>query len=99
VDLVRPLSARYAREAVTRAPEAALRSQTVKVLAPEDFILFKVLSTRERDIEDAASALRRSGSILDMALITREVESLTKELPALDVKGRYARVQQASGKA
>ena len=97
IDLVRPRSARYAREAVARAPAAVLRGTPVHVLAPEDFIVFKVLSTRERDLEDAASALRRSAGAIDRRQIDRENEILAGELPDFEVKARYARLPPAGG--
>jgi hypothetical protein len=42
-----------------RSIGAPLRDRNVQVLTPEDFVLFKLLSTRERDLDDAISVVRR----------------------------------------
>lgn len=93
VDLVRPRSPRYAAVAVQRAVVAPLRGKSIRVLTLEDFILFKILSTRERDIEDARAALRRSGQAFDRDLFEEEIEILAKELPDVDVQGRSSAVR------
>lgn len=95
VDLVRPRSQRYAELAVRRAVVVPLRATRVRLLSLEDFILFKVLSTRERDVEDARTAIRRSGDALDEHLLTREIAALELELPDVDVRGRWTATQSA----
>jgi len=54
VDLVEPRSSQYARDVQARALTALLRDKAVRVVAPEDFIVLKLLATRERDLEDAS---------------------------------------------
>src|SRR5262249_37618531 len=54
-DLVEPRSKRYAESALLRALDGTLRNNKLRILAPEDFIVFKLLSTIDRDLEDAAS--------------------------------------------
>jgi hypothetical protein len=93
VDLVRPRSDRYAHAALQRASDATLRGRTISVLALEDYVLFKVLSTRDRDLEDASAALRRSGAMADGGLLARELGLLAEELGDVDVRGRWAAVQ------
>lgn len=88
VDLVRPRSARYAEAALGRAVSAPLRDRTVRVLTPEDFVLFKLLSTRDLDLDDAVSVKRR-GEGLDEDLIRREVAALAREIPDFDVRRRH----------
>jgi hypothetical protein len=95
VGLVRPRSQRYAELAVQRAVVAPLRATRVRLLSLEDFILFKVLSTRERDLEDARTAIRRSGDALDEHLLAREIAALELELPDVDVRGRWTATQSA----
>lgn len=92
LDLVRPRSARYRREAVSRAISVPVRGRDVRVVTPEDFVVFKALSTRDRDVEDAASVLRRDGPRLDRALIEREVSALASEIPDFDVRSNLARI-------
>jgi hypothetical protein len=91
-DLVQPRSARYASLALDRALSGELRGRAVRVLAPEDFVLFKVLSTRARDIEDATTVLASLGDRIDRALIRAEAERLAGELPDHDVMGRLTLV-------
>ena len=89
IDLVRPRSARFARAALNRAPTAPLRGRTVRVLSPEDFVLFKILSTRNRDLFDAVSVIRRSGEKLDRHLLEMEAGLLANEHPKLEIQERY----------
>ena len=92
-DLVEPRSARYAREALDRAMEGTLRGETIRVLAPEDFVVFKVLSTRDRDLEDAANVLRAHSSRLDHARIASELAALATEISDHDIAARFDRVR------
>ncbi|MGH7566900.1 MAG: hypothetical protein ACREK2_08730 [Gemmatimonadota bacterium] len=94
IDLIRPRSPRLAREALERAPSAPLRGRNVRVLSPEDFILFKILSTRDRDLTDAVSVIQRSGGQLDLDWIEREAALLATELPNLGVQERYAKLAE-----
>ena len=89
LDLVRPRSERYRPEALDRAIRAPLRDRHISVLAPEDFVLFKLLSTRDLDLEDVRSVLRRSGRHVDRDLIEREVGRLAVEISDHDVQGRW----------
>ncbi len=74
-----------------------MRNEVVRVLAPEDFVIFKVLSTRERDLEDAASVVRGLGTILDLTAVEREVSLLKQEIPEHDTVARFARVTTLAG--
>ena len=94
IDLVRPRSPRYAALAVRRAVVSTLRDSPVRVLTVEDFILFKVLSTRDRDVEDARSALRRNDAVLDTKVLEGEIAILTTELSEVDVRGRWTAIQR-----
>jgi|HubBroStandDraft_2_1064218.scaffolds.fasta_scaffold253469_1 hypothetical protein len=91
-DLVEPRSPRYARAALARAIDGSLRGEPVRVVSPEDFVLFKVLSTRERDVEDAATIVRALGPALDWAGVEREAALLATEIPDHEVLARLARV-------
>jgi hypothetical protein len=93
VDLVEPASARYAAVAVERALRAPLRGQDISLLGPEDVVIFKILSTREKDLEDAAAILRRLGDELDLAMIRTEIARLAAEVAAHNVAERWTRSQ------
>ena len=96
IDLVRPRSDRYAAAALARAVTAELLQKKVRVLSIEDFLLFKALSTRDRDLEDAASALRRSGDLVDCKRIDAELKLLAGELTDVQVEQRYALILERS---
>ena len=93
VDLVEPRDAAYATRALRRALESSLRSRPIRVLTAEDFVLFKLLSTRERDLADAESVVRSLGPDLERELIEDEVSSLAAGSAAgQDVTARWRRV-------
>lgn len=97
VDLVTPSDAAYAERALDRAAESTLRDTPVRVLTPEDFILFKLLSTRDRDLDDARSVLAGLGAELDSDLVQVEVEALAPGL-AHPLHERWSRIRgQGSG--
>jgi hypothetical protein len=64
------------------------------VLSPEDFVLYKLLSTRDRDLSDALSVVRTISENLDLDWIEREANLLATELPELDVGERFQRLME-----
>lgn len=96
-DLVEPRSTRFSRLALERAIEGTLRHTPVRLLSPEDFVLFKLLSTRERDLEDAATVLRGLGAAIDLAAIDEEAHRLASEIPDHDMAGRLGRLHASLG--
>ena len=60
------------------------------MLTPEDYLLFKVLSSRARDLSDGASVLNHLGAEIDRTYIETEVGLLSSEIPAHPVKQRWA---------
>ena len=93
VDLVESRSTSYARRVIKRAVEGELRGEKIRVVAPEDFVILKILATRERDLEDAASVIHSVGRALDMVMVTEELALLAVELRDHDVAGRWRRIQ------
>ena len=92
VGFVTPRSARYAATLGMRALRGRLDGQELRVVAPEDFILLKVLSTRDRDLEDARSVVRALDARLDQAFLDAEATTLAAEIADHDVAGRYRAV-------
>ncbi len=93
LDIVEPGDAAYATRALGRALESSLRGRPIRVLTAEDFVLFKLLSTRERDLADAASVVRSLGLDLERELIEDEVGRLADaSLPEQNVTARWRRV-------
>jgi hypothetical protein len=97
LDLVEPRSIDYARRALARALGSTLRGQSIRLLTPEDFVVFKVLSTREQDLLDAASVLASLGAELDRDRIEAEVEALERAGLDHPLAERWRRVLAASG--
>ena len=64
----------------------------IRVLSPEDFVLFKLLSTPERDLEDAVTVHRAADLPLDRSFIDSEALRLAGEIPDHDIPGRLARL-------
>lgn len=92
VDLVRPRSARFAADVLRRAVKGSLRGHELRATSPEDFVILKVLATRERDLDDARSVIEMQRTRLDGELIRTEVRRLIEEIPDHDIRGRFARV-------
>jgi hypothetical protein len=93
LDLVEPTDPEYAARALARSPASTLRRREIRVLTPEDFVLFKILSTRELDLDDAASVLRSLGADLDTALLEGEVDGLAESIGSHPVRERWERVR------
>ncbi|MCX7706935.1 MAG: nucleotidyltransferase [Anaerolineae bacterium] len=56
----------YDVEAIRRGRDVeAVPGVIIRVCAPEDLIIYKMISTRPRDHEDARSVIRRQGDALD----------------------------------
>jgi hypothetical protein len=98
LDLVQPRSARYRTAALARSVRVPLRDRTIQALTADDFVIFKALATRDRDLEDAASVLRRSGDLLDVGLIEGEIAVLAGEIPDWDARGRWEMIRARGGR-
>jgi hypothetical protein len=94
VDLVTPRSSRFARSVLRRAVTGSLRDREIRATSPEDFVILKVLATRERDLEDAYSVIEAQRARLDEALIRAEINQLIDEIPDHDIRGRFASLFQ-----
>lgn len=95
VDLVEARSGRYASQVLTRSLTASLREEALRVVSPEDFIVLKLLATRERDLEDAGTVIRSLVDRVDLKLIEGEVDILAIEIPDFDIRNRWIRVKTA----
>ena len=92
-----PCSIEYARRALTRSLSSTLRSRPIRLLTPEDFVAFKVLSTRELDLDDARSVLASLGAEIDRGLIGSEIATLERETPDHPISERWRRVLSGAG--
>jgi Conserved Archaeal protein (DUF2204). len=98
VDLVVPRSPRFAGSVLRRAVTGSLRGHEIRATSPEDFVILKVLATRERDLEDARSVIEMQRPRLDEALIRMEIEQLIEEIPDHDIHGRFATLFQTGSR-
>jgi hypothetical protein len=96
VDWVQPRSKIYARAALRRSVVARLGPVSLRLLSPEDFVVFKVLSTRDLDLEDAASVIRRNAGRLNLKWILATVRSLARTIFDHDLRARLDAAQRRS---
>ena len=70
----------YEQEAISRSVEVAIENVPVRFCTPEDLILHKIISDREKDIDDARGvAIRRMGS-LDITYLEPRIRELSDAL-------------------
>ena len=89
---VEPRDPAYAERALGRAIESSLRDRPTHVLTAEDFVLFNLLSTRDRDLADAESVTKNLGADLERERIEIELERLAGTTPEHDITARWRRV-------
>jgi hypothetical protein len=94
LDLVEPADPAFAARAVGRAVLSTPRARPIHVLTPEDFVLFKLLSTRE--LADAASVVRSLGSELDVEHVEEEVRTLARSGPTHPTLERWHAIRSAA---
>lgn len=90
VDLVTPVCRKFCRSVFRRSLLGPLRGRNLRLVCPEDFVLLKILCTRERDLADASSVLSRLGDRLDWPLLESEVARLAIVVAGHDVVGRFS---------
>lgn len=93
-DLIEPRSERYAEQVLARAITGPLRGHEVRVVSPEDFVLLKILATRERDLSDAVSVLRRFAGDIELPAIESEIQQLASEITDHDILQRWSHAQR-----
>jgi len=89
---VEPWSTRYAEGVYARALAGTLRGAPLRLVTPEDFVVLKILSTRERDLEDAATVLSTLSGRIASRFIEQEVAELAREVTEHDVAARYQKL-------
>ncbi len=92
VDLITPRSERFAKALMERPLRGTLEGQELGVVSPEDFVLLKVLSTRDKDLEDARTVIAALRGRLDERLMHDEAALLAAEIPEHPVAQRFASV-------
>lgn len=97
VDLVEARSQRYAALVLSRAFEGDVLGERIRIVTPEDFVLLKVLSTREKDLDDARSVVAALTGRIDVALLRAEAVLLTADIPDHPIVDRLELVLARAG--
>ena len=85
----------FEEEAVRRAVEVEVAGSSVRFCTAEDLILMKVISDRERDLEDARGVLKRRAAQLDFAYLDPRVIELSQVTERPDIQARWRRWKEA----
>jgi hypothetical protein len=79
----------YARSAIERAVTIKVRRKQVKFCTPEDLVLHKIISERERDRSDVEYILRRRRKTLDREYLDVRVHELAVMLDRPEIEQNY----------
>ncbi len=79
----------YAKRAIARAKAVDIGGATVNVCTPEDLLLLKIVSTRERDRADVQSLIRLRRDSLDRRYLDPRVHELALLLEDPSIEQRY----------
>jgi hypothetical protein len=84
----------YDLEAIRRARTVEVEpGASISVCSPEDLVIYKLVSTRMRDHEDAASVIRRQGDGLDDAYILKWLRQFERALDDSTLVAEYTRLR------
>lgn len=99
VDFLEPMDPDYTERLMGRVIQADFLANPIEVISPEDFVIVKVLSTRDRDLEDAVGVLDRpeNDGKLDYALIENEITALDQSIAHHPVRERWETVKSRIG--
>jgi predicted nucleotidyltransferase len=78
----------YAQQALDRAVTVRIENVPVKFCTPEDLILHKIISDREKDRSDVADLLRRRRETLDLSYLEPRVRELAHLLERPEIEER-----------
>jgi hypothetical protein len=80
----------FEEEAIRRALEVKVGSAVIRFCSPEDLILHKIISTRERDLADARAVVVRRLATLDFVYLEPRVAELASLLERPEIAERWA---------
>lgn len=84
----------YDEAAIQRGREFEIEPGTsFRVCSPEDLIIYKLISTRLRDHEDASSVVRRQGNALDDLYVIGWLEQFERALDDSTLISKYRRLR------
>ncbi len=76
-------------EAIRRAVVRRIGGQAVRVCTPEDLVIFKLGSDRERDGQDAEEIVKRNARTLDRIYLDPKIKTLSEGLARPDILSTY----------
>jgi hypothetical protein len=86
----------FEREAIERASAVPVAGGEIRFCTPEDLILLKIISRRERDQADVQGILRRRFSDLDLDYLEPRIEELSELLSRPEILQNWARWKAGS---
>ena len=75
----------WEKHAISRSHTKLVAGKTVSVVSVEDLILMKIISERQKDIEDARRLLRRYRTSLDRGYLEPLLRELAESLARSDI--------------
>jgi hypothetical protein len=86
----------YDMAAIERGRDVELQpGATVRMCSPEDLVIYKLVSTRPRDREDAQGVIRRQGGNLDDAYVLDWLRQFERALDDSTLVAEYKRLRDA----
>ena len=90
----------YDHEAVCRGREIeAAPGITIRLCSPEDLIIYKMISTRARDYEDAMSVVHRQGDALDDRYVIKWLRQFELALDDSTLVTQYQQWRHQQGRS
>lgn len=87
----------FEEEAVRRAVEVEIAGARVRFCTPEDLVLHKIVSDRDRDHQDVEEILRRRSATLDRDYLDPRIHELATLLEQPGIELRYLRLMGNQG--
>lgn len=83
--------------AIERARPVDVGGRSVRICAPEDLVIHKIVSERDRDHLDVVGVLRRRAATIDLVFLDGVVEGLARDLARREILERYRRAKSEAG--
>ena len=80
----------FEEAAIRRAVDVSVGGTTVRFCSPEDLILHKIISTRERDLADARAVVVRRLASLDLGYLEPRIRELASLLERPEISELWA---------
>ena len=81
----------FEEEAVRRAASVEIGGRAVRVCTPEDLIIMKIISERDRDLDDARAIVRRRLATLDLEYLEPRITQMSTLMENDEIAARWRR--------